>query len=314
MATDLAAVAQLIKEHYETPFTEAMNRSLSMYNFFPRKAGVADSVAWKVHYPGSGGSNATSYSESDALTATDKQFYLAASRPFKMNYVGIEVTRFAQAATAGAGGFMEALANDAREALENFKDKLNTQLLSASAPGNSGKDIDGFAYIINDKASSGGVNVYAGIDRSTYSFWESYVQRNGGTGRPLTLALLQNVVKEMAKPSRSGAKINRILSSYKHWFDYGNMLDDQRRWVDTKSLDWGFSSISYNGIEWIAVPDLADGAVYALDTRDWAYYILQNFETSPQAVNTDADRFVVTHYSQLICKHPGRQAKIVDLS
>lgn len=333
MATvDTSQIAVLMKEHFETPFTEAMDRDLTLFNFFGRKSMTGRSVQWKIHIPnasdtfpaGAGGgsvSKGTSYAENDSLTNTNKQAYIEAEVFVKQNYVGVQVSRLAQAATRGAGAYMEELSNETKEALEDLKNAIGKQIMSTSATNNSGqttgagnsnKDIDGFRGIIGKGVGTG--NYYAGLDLDTYTFLKPYVLGNSSTARPLTIALLQSITEEMEKPARMEAKISDALCARVHFNQYGNLLSDFRRYVNPTKMDAGYESLAFDNIAITAVPSLPAGGIWFVDKRDWGYYVLQNFETNPQSVNTDADRYVITHYSQLVCKNPGRQAAIVDLA
>lgn len=301
---NLTQVTKLLKEHFEQPFTESMDRDITLFSRIKRKTGIGKEVQWKIHYAGN--TSVASYAESDTIPTAGSQSYEEATSAFKQNWVTIEVTGLADAATRGAGGFLQALANETKEALEDLKDHINDQLLDINASP-SVKNIDGLPTIVSDTGT------YAGLDRSTYTWWQSYVLDNGGTGRPLTLALMQDVMEEMEKPSRK-AKISAILTPRSHFYSYGNLLTEYRRFVDEKTLDGGVTALEFEGIPVIAIPNMAQGRMYFLDEREWGYYVLENFRTDEKSTNTDSVRFIVVHYSQLVCKHPGRQASIDDLN
>lgn len=322
-------VAVLMKEHYETPFTDAMNRDVTLFNWFPRKSMKGKSVQWKIHRPNAGEQfpdttaivKGTSYGEDDALTATNKQAYIEAEIIVKQNYVGVQVNGLTQAATSSSeAAYFEVLGEETKEALEDLKNSINTQIMSTAATYNSGQttgagnsnlDIDGFrGIIINGNTAS---RYYGGIALDTYTWFKSYVLANGGTPRALTLAMLQNVTTEMEKPHRSGAKVTDVLCGRVHFNQYGNLLADYRRYVNPDKMDGGYSSLAFEDKAITSVPGLPAGGMWFIDKSEWGYYILQNFETKPQSLNTDADRYVITHYSQLVCKHPGKQAAIIDL-
>ena len=131
--------------------------------------------------------------------------------------------------------------------------------------------------------------------------------------RALTLALMQGVMTEMEKPTRK-AKISVVLTPRSHFYAYANLLTEYRRFVDEKTLDGGVTALEFEGIPVISIPNMASGRMYFLDEREWGYYVLENFRTDEKSTSTDSVRFIVVHYSQLVCKHPGRQASIDDLN
>ena len=304
MAVDLNKVAYAMKETFEEPWTESMDRDNFLLQRFGRKTGKGQEVRWKIHYAGN--TSAGAYSENDEIPEAGSQAYTEARVPFKQNWVVVEVTGLVQAATRGGAAYMDVLANETKEGLEDLKDRLNDQMLATTADG-TGRSIHGMGFIISD------VGVYAGIDRAVNTWWQSYVNDNAGTPRPLTIALMQDVMAEMEKTTRKG-KISVILTNRKHWYDYGNLLTPDRRYTASEKLDGGFMALDFEGIPVVAVPNLPAGTMYFLDESEWGYYVLQNFETKPKSTNKDSDRFIITHYSQLLCKHPGRQAKITDLA
>jgi hypothetical protein len=139
------------------------------------------------------------------------------------------------------------------------------------------------------------------------------VLANAGTPRALTIPLMQAVMTEMEKSSRK-SKISAILTNRKHFYDYGNILTPDRRYTATERLDGGFMAVDFEGLPVVSVPNMPAGAMYFLDESTWSYYVLQNFEVKPKSTNKDSDYFLITHYSNLICKDPRKNAKITDLA
>ena len=326
---DSIAVAKLIKEHWDPVFTEALDRDVTLFNFFPRKSMSGKSAQWKTHIPNAGdtlsdGATAvnkgSSYSENDPLTNTNKQAYIESEIFVKQVYVGVEVSGLAQAATAGDVGFMQALSSETKEAVDDLKNAINGMVQSSAATdnaaqtvgaGNSNRDIDGFRGIILKGTGAG--RFYAGNALDTYTFLKPYVLANAGTPRALTMALMQNVTAEMERPTRMGARVSDILCARVHFNQYGNMLSDYRRYVDASTLDGGVTKLAFENTAVTSVPGLPAGGMWFVDKRDWGYYVLSNFETIPQSVQHDGDRYVIIHRSNLVCKNTGRQAAIVDL-
>lgn len=298
-------VARIIKENFELPFIDSMDRDFSIFEFMPRKAGVGDGVYWKVHHEGN--SSVASYEEDDEWWTGGKQDVFEASVDWALNAVLVEVSGLTQAITRSRqGSYMEALSWNVTEMLEDLKNHLNNQLIATSLAQST--DITGFPQIIS---SSG---VYAGVNRSSVAQWRSLELANGSVNRPLTLGLIQQVMQAMFEPNRFNSEIDAILCAKKHYDQIGNILSAYRRYgAADASWEAGIPGLTYDGVKITPIKRLAPGGVYFLDTSDWAYYTLENFETVPIATNFDSDKFAIKHYSQLVCKHPGRQAKIVDL-
>lgn len=157
---NLAAVAELIKEFYETPFVDARDRSSFLYDRLGTKPMENDKVEWKIHYAGN--TAAGSYAEGASIPTAVAQSYLPAQVSVTQNWVPVEVTGLADAATSNSNGsFMNALATETTESMEDLIDELETQLLKTGAKSVS-TDLDSLPQIISDSGS------YAGIVRSTY--------------------------------------------------------------------------------------------------------------------------------------------------
>lgn len=326
---DSVAVAKLIKQHWETPFVETLDRDVTLFQFFPRKAMEGKSAQWKSHVPNSGDtlsdgstvvSKGVSYIENAALTATNKQKDIEHEIFVKQVYVGVEVSGLAQAATEGSVAFMQALSRETKEAIEDLKDAINDMLMANTATNNaaqttgaanSNADIDGFRGIIVKGNSAS--NFYAGNALDTYTHLKPYCISNSGTPRALTMALMQNITAQMELPARMGARISDILCARVHFNQYGNLLSDYRRYVDSSTMDGGVTKLAFENTAVTSIPALPAGGMYFVDKRDWNYYVLTNFETIPQSVTHDGDRFVIIHRAQLVCKNTGRQAAILDL-
>jgi len=300
---NLSGVATLLKEHFEMPFTDAMNRNNVLLQRFKRKTGVGKEVQWKIHYAGN--SSAGSYSETDDAPSAGTQSVVDASIPFRQNWVTYGVTGLANAATKGAGGFEHSLTFEAEESLKDLQNELNSQLLAFSKAAST--DIDGLGVIVSDTGT------YATVDRSTYTWMQSYVADNGGTPRALTIALMQDQLLELEKPARH-AKVSAVMTSRKHWYDYANLLSDNRRFVNTQKLDFGVEALDFNSIPVVSVLGMANGSMFFLDESEFGYYVLENFTTTPLSVLGDAVKFMTVHYSALLCHHTGKQGRIDDLS
>lgn len=305
-------ITALLREVFEPGFTEAMNRSNALFQFFKRDSFPGKEIRWKIHYQGN--NSAGSYSETDPLPNAGKQEVINAAVPYRLNWVTVRVTNFAVAATKGQGGFVDLLSFETKEALEDLKNEINRQLMvRKKSQMLKPTDLDGIGVIVDDGQVDPTVTGYAGIAFSTNPWWKPYVLANGGTPRSLTIALLQDMYANLAKPPRR-AQPNRIITSITHFHQYGDLLASLRRYAPNETLDAGYPSLAFNGIKFTGIPELPPGDIYFLTTEDWAYYVLENFKTEEKPVDGDARSFVITHYSQLVCRALHKQGRITDLT
>lgn len=297
----LSNLPELLKEVFETPFVESVPRDNALLQRISKKAAKRDVVQWKIHYAGN--ESAGSYAETDEAPDAGMQSYIEAEIPIRLNWVTFGVTGLLEAATEGDGAWLAALSSETREALEDLKNALNDQMLAFTKENPT--DLDGIGVIVSDTGT------YAGINRATHSFWRSYVN-DAEEPRPLEISLMQDQLMELEKKERK-AKVSGIFCNRKHFYDYANLLDNQRRYVNTMKLDGGVEALAFEHIPVIPMLGMATGSMFFLDESEFEYRTLKNFETVELPVNGDARKFFTKHYSAFLCKHPGRQGRIDDL-
>ena len=308
----ISTIAELLREVFEPGFTEALNRSNALFQFFKRDSFPGKEIRWKIHYEGN--NSAQSYSENDPLPNAGRQQVKNASVPYRMNWVTVRVTNFAIAAARGEGGYVDLWAFETREALEDLKNEINRQLMVRKKSDMlRPTDLDGIGVIVDDGQIDSTVTGYAGIPFSTNPWWKPYVSRDpAGSPRALTIAMLQRAWENLAAPPRR-ARTDRIITSLQHYHQYGDLLASLRRYTANETLDGGYPSLAFNGVKFTGIPELPPGDIYLLQTGDWAYYVLQNFKTEEKPIDGDARSVVITHYSQLVCRALHRQGRISDL-
>lgn len=309
---NLDNAAEFLKKTYRTPFVNMIREEVTLLKFFPQTSGRDSEYLFKVRY----GRNESvgPYNEEDPLKAAGEQKVISARTPYRLNNVIVRVTGLAMAATRGEGGFDEALANEMRWALPNLRDEINTQLLATDivTAQNGALGLDSLGYIVDDGSINAANTTYANIDRSL-PFWNPYVLTGvGGDERALSVPLMQQMTVELQKPDRK-SKIDAILTSHTNFNQYGNLLEDQRRYVNSVELDGGFTSLPFEGRPVVIIPDLPAGDMYFLDKGSWEYSVLLDFDTEEKDVDMDARRFMIKTYSQLVCKALAKQGRITDL-
>lgn len=311
MAANTVNVAELLKKAYRTPFINMIKEEVTLLKFFPQVKGKDTEVLFKVRY----GRNESvgPYNEEDPLKPAGHQTVAPGRTPYRLNNVIVRVTGLAMAATKGDGGFEEALASEMRWALPNLKDEINTQMLSQAniVADNGAPGIDSIGYIVDDGTINAASTTYANIDR-TLPFWRPFILEAGGEERPLTIPLMQQMTMELQTPERK-SKIDAVLTSHANFNQYGNLLEDQRRYVNSVELDGGFTSLPFEGRPLVIVPSLPPGDMYFLDKSTWEYNVLLDFDTEEKDVEMDARRFMIKTYSQLLCTALGKQGRITDL-
>jgi hypothetical protein len=305
----LTDLAKIFREHFEKPFVRALGEKVTLVKLFGTKSGVGHEAQWIVHYDRN--NSAVFYREDDVIGAPGKQAYERARKPYKMARITYGASGLAIAATkSDEAALVRVLAEEARRASLDLLYRIDGHLLGINPNPVSDEyarvEMDCLGDIIRD------TGVYATIDRTTATWWRSVVLANGGTPRPLTLGLFQQMRAQLEAPPRE-AEITHILTSRVHFDQYGNLLEDRRRWVNVTKADGGFEALEYDSIPVIVIPRMAAGAMFWVNKADWSYEVLLPFETDQVPVNTDREEYVIKTYANLICRHPGRQGAIRDL-
>lgn len=125
---------------------------------------------------------------------------------------------------------------------------VNTDLVVRN--GSYSREPNGFASII--KATGALYNV----DPSTEPKWAATLDSNGGTNRALSEGLMISMVDAVRRAS--GKRPTVILTSLGVRRAYFNLLQQQRRYTDTKKFDGGFEGLAFHVGQEIPVVDDPD--------------------------------------------------------
>ncbi|MBK8180886.1 MAG: phage major capsid protein [Planctomycetes bacterium] len=299
-------VAEIIRELWEQPFVEALARVSWLYRFFGASGGAGDGLRWKVHYAGN--SSSTSYGLDDTPPAAGHQAYERAHLPWKRNWITISIDGLLAAMTQGEGGFLEAESSELSGALRDFVVALNTQFWG-DGTGNDDKDIDGIEAAISDSGS------YAGIARSGATWWQSY--EDDASNDPLDVDMVKAHLDALLGDSERGIPQDGfvMVTSRTDWRNLGNSIETAtgNRRLQTAKLEGGFTAIMVDETPVLWAPDCAQGTCYGITREDWRYRVLQAFKVEPLGRTRDSNEAYVKHYSNLQCRSPKRQSKIINL-
>ena len=124
----------------------------------------------------------------------------------------------------------------------------NTDLVTRT--GSFSREPNGLAAIV--KATGALYNV----DPATEPVWASTIDANGGTNRALSEGLMIAMVDAIRR--KSGKRPTVILTSLGVRRAYFNLLQQQRRYTDTKKFDGGFEGLAFHAGQEIPVVDDPD--------------------------------------------------------
>jgi hypothetical protein len=165
---------------------------------------------------------------------------------------------------------------------------------------------------------------YCNVDYAIHTRFKPYVNANGGTARPLSIALLQDMFNKLEGGSdvfRRNAKIDKVLCGPGQFTNYGNLLTAQRRYLASETMDGGFRALEFNGTKVISVPGFTGNKMLCVDQEmpeggpSYEYRTLKNYECMDKSDNTvGALLFVCIHMANTLCKGRRYQGVLADLT
>jgi len=125
-----------------------------------------------------------------------------------------------------------------------------------------GAELLGLDAIVDDGVTNPGALIVQDIDRAANPRWKAKVIDTGGAD--LSLQLMQIAMDNVEIVS--GRRVDMLVGSYNGRDRYLQLLVPQKRFTDLK-LDGGFTTLEYNGRDFLVDVDCQDDTVYFL-TRD----------------------------------------------
>jgi len=175
-------------------------------------------------------------------------------------------------------------------------------------------EIEGFGAAIDDGTA---VNVYHGINRTTYPLWKSNLLDNSGTNRNISLDLHQqaeDAIVEMGGKRPDWMRMN--LGQRRKFFD---LVAPDRRF-DSTTFEAGFERLSYNGIQVTVDIDHPKNEITYITKAMFKKYTLKPLgildvdgQTMRQVVTQDLWRGHLGLYANFCTKQPNCHARITDL-
>ncbi|MBC8327377.1 MAG: phage major capsid protein [Planctomycetes bacterium] len=130
-----------------------------------------------------------------------------------------------------------------------------------------------------------------GVAVSGNDWWKAKVMDNGGTTRPLTLDLLQQSEDELDIYADASPTI--LHSAHNQRRKYLDLLEANKRYVNSLVLDGGFKALEYNEVPWTVDKDCVDGRIYFLDEDVIGRFEMSDFfflDKDGSILSRDSDR------------------------
>jgi hypothetical protein len=266
----------------------------------------------KVVVPIIHGKNTTagSYSGTDTIATTAQTGISAAEYDWKQYAATVTINGLEEAKNNGEAQIIDLLEGKIFQAQESIIDDMNTMLF-ADGTGNSSKDWEGIAKLVNGDVSGTAVSV-GGIDPNAHTFWASSETAVGGALTTAAMATMYNNV------SVGNDQPTIIITTQAAYEAYENLLTDQIRYTDTDVADAGFQNLLFKGAPITFDDACQSGTMYFLNTK---YLRLVGhsdvwFKPTPfvRPTNQDAVFSQILCYGNLTVSNRSRQGLLTGIA
>ena len=251
------------------------------------------------------GANSTvaSYSGYDTLSLTAQEGISAAEFEWKQYAASIAISGIEEAKNNGEQAIINLLEAKIMQAEESMKEGFN-QMFFGDGTGNSGKDWNGLANIVDSAGTVGGINrATAGNE-----FWQSYEE---GTAGALSLADMSTAYNSV---SVGNDHPDMVLTTQTLFEKYESLLQPQLRYTDTKTADAGFQNLLFKAAPVTYDVHCTAGVVYFLNSKYLTLvghsgkWFSQTDFVRPE--NMDARYALIMCYGNLTVRNAKRQGKL----
>lgn len=303
-----------ISSHLQVEFpqicTDAVGRKDHMLGLFnqPKVAGGAG-PEFRVNY--SGNSSAGSYADGDPEPVAGKQSYVKGSLNWKYSWVVLRVSRRAiDSAGANYSLIGDLIQSEQTRGVADLKNDLNTQAMGDATDAN---DIDGIATMV--KATG----YYAGLNRSSYTWWQSYIDSSTTT---LSTTALRTAMRTLRDTPRL-AKTSLGICGPTVWAIASALIQGTAPTYYTMSSEagqgglkgeLGLKYIFIEGVPLVEIPGYTAQRIDLLDTSVIDWKIIRDFTVDEPVLSGDDWTWKVTFGSNLECRHSGKQGALTTIS
>jgi hypothetical protein len=290
MALDYDAILSTTLKNYTPKLEDNVFNARPLTNWLKTKDRIQrKSGGVKIVVPIIYGENSTvgSYSLYDNIPTTPQEGITAAEYSWKQYAGSVAIAGLEEAQNNGEEEVIDLLESKIMQAEESMQEGFNA-MFYADGTGNSSKDWNGLAHIVE----SG--NTVGGIDSGTYTWW---VSQEENTAEPLTLAKMSSMWNDCHGGTNDVP--NFVITTDTLWEKYESLLQPQLRYSDPKTADAGFVNLLYKGAPIVFDVDCTSGVVYFLNSKyvKLVVHTANWFKNTPFVRPTGQD----ARYSQIIC-------------
>jgi len=301
------SVADVLETHYDAVFADAIVRTSDILRYIPIESGRGI-LGWKVRYQGN--TSVGSQAEDTTAPTAGHQSFKSATLAWARNQGVMQVYGLAEAMAENEGALIDLVTDEAEGVINDLSDAICTQIWT----GTGANDIVGLIQGVDDGSTYA---TYAGINRLTYTWHQSYRDHNNGTPRPVDIPMFYRMYRIMRK---RGARISLVIGDPDQTTAYEQLLTQTVRYNPQggggagEAVGVGGDEVRFKKIPVVDDPAAPDNKLYWLDTRWVKYRELRRFKVKELGATDDSDRFQVNNYSQLQVKDCKKQGVVEDLA
>jgi len=252
------------------------------------------------------GQNGTvaSYSGYDTILLTAQEGMSAAEYDWKQYAASIAISGIEEAKNNGEAAIINLLEAKIMQAEESMREGFN-QMFFADGTGNSGKNWNGLANLVESGNTVGGINSASGQGND---WWRSYEENTAGA---LTLAQMATAYNSV---SVGNDHPDMILTTQTLYEKYEALLQPQLRYTDTKTADAGFQNLLFKAAPVTYDVHCTSGVVYFLNSKYLTLvghsgkWFQQTEFVRPE--NLDARYALIMCYGNLTVRNRAKQGKL----
>lgn len=179
--------------------------------------------------------------------------------------------------------------------------------------------IDGIINNTDPALLSGGLH---GLTVAAQPWWTAQTFTNSGTKRPLTLALMQQPLSQIAvRSDYDESDVKFLLGNVWIRDKYEQLLIADKRHVNTLELDGGFSGLDYSGKPFVVDTDCKRNTIFYVTPETMSIFRNQDFSMMDldgkiwhRREYKDSYFATLYHYGDLACKNRNGNGRLGDLT
>ncbi len=255
-------------------------------------------------------STAASYTGSELLDVAAQTGISAAEFDWKQYAATVTITGIEEAKNNGEAEIIDLLEGKIMQTEETIIENMNT-MLWGDGLGNSGKDWNGIANLVDSTGTVGGIDSTGAGN----SFWTSTETAATGTPANLTLAQMATLYNDV---SVGNDQPTIVITSQSGYEAYEALLQPQLRYTDATTADAGFQNLLFKGAPVTFDSSATSGVMYMLNNKYLRLVAHSDvwFKPTPfvRPTNQDARFAQILCYGNLTVTNRARQGKLTGIA